>query len=463
MQAEEKEERPQCHACVLAGTKCPGYEKRWKFMDENSRLLSIYRKKNYVLEEILREADTSLNCTHPSPYSDFPTLSEPAARRIFRVDIFRSISSPEDGNASFLAQILKDPRFQSLLPLRSNGNFFAFIPSHIGRNLALDDAISCLSSIYKDTFATSSKPSEITFRRYARSLNSLRVCLEEPLVRLQSETICASLILQCCELTLNTDEGQWSNLLRGSKLLIQESGPSRFKTSFERGMLESQRHLFIAQDINACEKCFLSRPEWRQLTGSLATTGAQIPRSCGLLQTRFTDILMDVPDLFYSVIKLSEQEKARCIDMTVIKTRALRVLRQVVTMQGTIQNWYDDDFEPVLRKASGEFQDDFDNDGCHRGYPNVFLAVLDCTSNSILLHVEALLSKLATLFPRETQLLKPDTPIGCAVARQAIVHSAFVYVKKSSKVAWKPLEFGLKQLQTLDDVINHIFESGLSK
>jgi len=97
--------------------------------------------------------------------------------------------------------MLNDPKSQALFPLKSHGDFYDFIPSRLGRNLALDDTISCLCGIYADTLTNNPTTSEIAIRRYAKSLSSLRTCLEEPQLRTESETICASIVLQLCEVS----------------------------------------------------------------------------------------------------------------------------------------------------------------------------------------------------------------------------------------------------------------------
>jgi hypothetical protein len=40
---------------------------------------------------------------------------------------------------------------EPLVPLRMSGSIFDFIPARIGHNVALDDAVSCISAIYRGT------------------------------------------------------------------------------------------------------------------------------------------------------------------------------------------------------------------------------------------------------------------------------------------------------------------------
>jgi hypothetical protein len=187
---------------VVAGWKCPGFTKRWKFVDENSQLSSHYRKKRYIFEEIDLTPTPSSKTPRNEPQPDCDSHEEYGPRYgQFRLEICWSLSSEHERSGSILAYMLNDPKSQALFPLKSHGDFYSFIPSRLGRNPALDDTISCLCGIYTDTLTNNRTTSEIAIRRYAKSLNSLRTCLEEPRRRIESETICASIVLQLCEVS----------------------------------------------------------------------------------------------------------------------------------------------------------------------------------------------------------------------------------------------------------------------
>jgi hypothetical protein len=154
------------------------------------------------LEEIDLVPTPSSKGPQNDPQPDFDSCEQYGSRwGKFRLGIFRSLSSEHERSGSILAYMLNDPKSQALFPLKSHGDFYGFIPSRLGRNLALDDTISCLCSIYVDTLTNNPTTSEITIRRYAKSLSSLRTCLEEPQLRTESETICASIVLQLCEVS----------------------------------------------------------------------------------------------------------------------------------------------------------------------------------------------------------------------------------------------------------------------
>lgn len=89
----------------------------------------------------------------------------------------------------------------TLIPLRLVGSFFDFIPARMGLNTALDDVVSCLCSIYSRKFRTPYGYQRDTYQSYIKALASVRGCLEDPTLRMESETLCASILLQMCEVS----------------------------------------------------------------------------------------------------------------------------------------------------------------------------------------------------------------------------------------------------------------------
>lgn len=90
----------------------------------------------------------------------------------------------------------------ALIPLRTVGSFFEFIPARLGRNAALDDAVSCVCAIYSGNPATPYNMHKEVCKSYVKALSSLRACLDDDAVRTESETLCASILLQMCEVRL---------------------------------------------------------------------------------------------------------------------------------------------------------------------------------------------------------------------------------------------------------------------
>lgn len=79
----------------------------------------------------------------------------------------------------------------TLVPLWLVGSFFQFVPARMGRNAVLDNAVSCLCGIYCSPFNSHTG----VYQNYVRAVSSLRGCLSDTSLRMESETLCASIML----------------------------------------------------------------------------------------------------------------------------------------------------------------------------------------------------------------------------------------------------------------------------
>lgn len=100
-----------------------------------------------------------------------------------------------------------------LVPLRVLGSFFDFIPSRLGRNTALDDAVACLCSMYSTALLSSDAPRRDVYQKYARALSSLRSYLGDSTLQMESETLCATILLQVCEVSFFIQANFRSNVI----------------------------------------------------------------------------------------------------------------------------------------------------------------------------------------------------------------------------------------------------------
>jgi hypothetical protein len=138
-----------------------------------------------------------------------------------------------------------------------------------------------------------------------------------------------------------------------------------------------------------------------------------------------------------------------------------------------IETWYANELEPLLLacgspsnaslKSNGPAWDMHADTGKVFEYPELLLAVLDCVSNSVLVRLEKLLLTLTSVPLQQHEELK-FTPSPATIARrQATIRNSFNFVKRHSKVAAKPLEFGLQQLWSADRAFGQSFISETSK
>jgi hypothetical protein len=208
--------------------------------------------------------------------------------------------------------------------------------------------------------------------------------------------------------------------------------------------------------VNAGQNCFLSQSQWRQLLRDSATSPvAQGPPSLSL-RAKLCDLLVDIPDLFSELSKPSDPDGSRSLDQRDPESRHGCILLRAIATSRSIETWYTNELEPLLSacrspsnaplKSNGPPWDIHTDTGKVLDYPELLLAVLDCVSNSVLVRLEKLLLTLPSASLQQLEELKFAICPTTTARRQATIRESFNFVKRNSKVAAKPLEFGLQQL-----------------
>lgn len=423
---------------MSAGWDCDGYIKRWKFVEEESRLAAQYRgKKKYLLEGAAWDATPRIKQSEPD-LSRYVEVEEEylVGDQSFQVSISRLPASQAENQCNILLHILTDPDGRRAFPLQSHGEFYQFIPSRLGRNPALDDAVSCLCAIYEDTRQQLLASPPSTIRLYSRSLKSLRQCVQAAETRLEPETMCSSLILQLCELMISSDNGRWNNLSSGSKLLIQELDPECFDQPFERAMLESQRAFFLVQDMSRRQVCFLSKPQWRKLPKQPDKGLGDHKLASLRWRSELFDLLLDVPELLCECGFLLNIRQADNVPDFRDQPGCQGLFDRVVEAYNSLEQWYGKVLAPALPLA--------DSEG-YREYPEVLSAIVDCVSASVLVQLQRFGFQLFSLFDITAPANGLPFSNKIFIERHTTSLHAFEFVKKFPMAA-KPLKFGLEQI-----------------
>ncbi|KAH8890411.1 hypothetical protein GQ53DRAFT_175987 [Thozetella sp. PMI_491] len=340
---------------------------------------------------------------------------------------------------AMFAHILQDPTCQSVFSPQAACTFFPFIPSRLGRNAALDAAILCLCDIYSDVRG-GKQISPATTKKYIVCLSTLRASVADPELRTQSETLCASLIVQTCELMLDPGTRTYNALLTGSRSLIQDAGPERFHSGFDRAMLELQRAPFIAQDLATEGQCFLSDPEWRALPQhplySLDTPSLGIR-----LRTQLSDFLVDVPALTSAArLLLSTPGLESDAGLSRLTSRVRELIHR-------IEMWYEHQVYPHVRPKT---RHGIDEDLSDREYPELLFSFLDCVICAVLVKLDDLAESLSRLQNPDavssTSLSERPGICNLYTARVVVARLARQLVESQSAVTAKQLCFGLRRL-----------------
>lgn len=120
--------------------------------------------------------------------------------RDFRPRICHFRASEHERTAYLLGYLLLDRRARKALPVVAQGSFYAQLPRRLGSNSALHASVACLCHIWMDLTMNRNTNSEAV-ALYVKGLNALQSCLDDAQTQYESETICASIILQLCEVS----------------------------------------------------------------------------------------------------------------------------------------------------------------------------------------------------------------------------------------------------------------------
>ena len=167
-------------------------------MDEAPRLAEYYANRQHICDDIdenmLKDSmrsDSTVNMwKNLSPsHSLYNTIN----KRCTTSEVPRWLETNHLGSS--LVYCLESKVEGTLIPLWLVGSFFQYVPARIGHNAALDAAVSCLCDIYCSPYNFQVS----TYQKYAKAISSLRGCLSDTSLQMESETLCASILLQMCE------------------------------------------------------------------------------------------------------------------------------------------------------------------------------------------------------------------------------------------------------------------------
>jgi len=153
--------------------------------------------------------------------------SDKSLEALTHLEVPRHLESNPLGSA--LVFCLESKVKGHLIPLRLIGSFFDFLPARLGRNAALDAAVSCLCAIYRGEPSPSGNFHQSVYHGYVGALSSLRSCLGDVSLRMESETLCASILLHMCEVSFESfliikPLADYNTLFSLLSMLIEEGG-----------------------------------------------------------------------------------------------------------------------------------------------------------------------------------------------------------------------------------------------
>ncbi|KAH8892453.1 subtilisin-like protein [Thozetella sp. PMI_491] len=397
-------------------------------ISENQRLAVHYQTKKYILDTIKHDFEGL-----PLGPSNG---GEGLALYLHAFSITRSPQPAAIGrDCAMLAHILTDPKCSWVYGPQAAEGFLIFVPARLGHNAALDAIIPCLCSMYSDLLRGGTA-SESTFRKYVAALRALRRCIADPVYRPQSETIAASLIVEICELQLNSEDKNHNALLKGTRSLIEEAGPERFREGFERSMLDSRRGQLIIHDIADRTHCFLSQPEWRLLPGKIHGLSCSASLS-QTLRNQLSEILPEIPGIVRGAhLLLNSAGPVQDTELRSIWSRA-------TDLQHRLEQWYQKSLLPRVCGKEGQNLGDT-QDSSHREYPEYVFGYLDCVACTVLAKLPDVVSAIENALEISGTDLPPSIyEAGLYTLYKEISYSAWRFIQKRSPIAAKQMRFAI--------------------
>ncbi|RDL36967.1 uncharacterized protein BP5553_04400 [Venustampulla echinocandica] len=454
------EEQPSCVQCIRGGRSCV-YQTQWKFVDEAPHWTRYYSGRQFVYDA----TDLSLE----EAYAKYKYVDEgvrPDGRLVIvrenlhflhlsrnRTDQTHARSwVPRYLETNHLgvefAYCLESNARGTLVPLRLSGSFIDAIPARLGLNQALDNAVSCLCAIYRGTLSAPYLSHKPVYQSYVRALASLRLCLSDEAYRLEPETLCASILLQVCEIIVNDDRAEWSHLARGTARLLSARGSQRYTTDFEHAMLHAQLSHVIAQAVSFNEHCFLASPEWRPLLSRTPVWPSQtaLARSMAA-RSRLTVHLLDFPSLvkhFRAIDKKQMYQKGP-------EEHPDSLLHKAHEITDRLKKWREAEvWPPPISSSTNDMQDVQD----HILYPETVAGVSDCVANMALLNITQILH---TLCQAKLRAARNDPDLLLEIGKliespktllewRKRATSAYRIVQSMAPLAAKPLDFGIRMI-----------------
>ena len=188
------------------------------------------------------------------------------------------LRSPSNGltrlSLAFVCNV--DPSIDINVQLVWNfGAFLREVPRRLGTNEALDAASDALVTAY--TWYTSSSvgyriPDTEALTKHSLALNALRNCLDDPVKAHSSETLCAIMLLQICQVLLGVVVKPWMSHAVGAAQVLKSRGRAGPQDDFERMLLLTLRGSVVIEAL-ANNRIRFTREEWEDLVVSDLDTG----------------------------------------------------------------------------------------------------------------------------------------------------------------------------------------------
>lgn len=167
-----------------------------------------------------------------------------------------------------------------VLPFRP---YLLFLPNRLGRNRALDDAVSCVCSATNAYLRTGETNPNEAMVWYHRALRAIQEALLQPRLARASELLAAIMVLQWFEARFRLDGGRnWVQHAQGAERLIEWRGAKDFTGDLDGAILKTQLSSMMFSTIADRRPSFMAYGAWAEIlrefekaNGALLTPAGQ--------------------------------------------------------------------------------------------------------------------------------------------------------------------------------------------
>ncbi|KAF2835758.1 hypothetical protein M501DRAFT_941160 [Patellaria atrata CBS 101060] len=151
------------------------------------------------------------------------------------------------------------------------GDLLAHIPRRIGSNQALDASVAALIAAHSH-FSTPLDCSA-TYKSlvtYSHALKALRACLDNPVTALESNTVCAVMLLLICQSFNGPHQGMWTGSTghgQGAAQILKARGHYDTRDEFERILFRTLSTAVLFEALVNPSISF-SPEEWKTIVGN---------------------------------------------------------------------------------------------------------------------------------------------------------------------------------------------------
>ncbi|KAI6861415.1 hypothetical protein KC343_g4352 [Hortaea werneckii] len=142
------------------------------------------------------------------------------------------------------------------------GAFLEDIPQRLGKNKALDTAVTALVSAHSNV-CCKRKATLQTLVKYSLALDALKSSLNSPYEASSSETLCAIMVLLICQNFIGVPAGQWTGHCEGAAHMLRARGFQMPLNRFESRLLMSARGSLVEGIFNPAIR--FTDDEWRRI------------------------------------------------------------------------------------------------------------------------------------------------------------------------------------------------------